>query len=159
LDRPNVKDLVSRGWMDAANDCDSCGAPVEVKVLSADDDGTSGSILVRCRHARGCDRLEELEAAQRNENTLVDYDDVAGWVWSDIFAKVGAKRYPTFQAVANVAPCCGCLRLVTDVPFIVWGESQAKPTWQANFCRRCFQEGGLGEMFVRNRAGRQSAET
>ena len=145
-----LKDYPQGQWIPAADACQSCGAPKEVRVTYVDDSGRAGSVEIRAHHRKDC-----FESAGEME----EGDDIAAWNFflPRIFIRnkavsAYASWFYAFSDVSNISPCVNCWRLVTGVPLILFGPDQKNVQWEIHFCDDCVKLLGIDKMLTRSMA-------
>lgn len=144
--QPRMKDYLGGGWIQAANDCDECRAPQEVRVVSVEMGGEEGVIEIRVRHTLGCPSLDDDMPEKYKKAQLLSHAETAGWVWTQHKWKIADKELYLFRMVGNHTICNNCLKFIVGVPLILWGPDRKEPEWEAHFCNVCTKELKLDQL-------------
>ena len=137
-----LKDYPIDVWLQAADDCPGCRAPVEMILLDRKEPARA---ITRVHHQVGCSTIELRRDMDANASTLQKIISV-GWKYPENLRTVNFRgvNLPTIRTHVEAVLCLLCWRIVTSGP-IVYFIPQHLGGGLLTFCKFCVEKHKLLE--------------
>ena len=144
--RKFLKDYPINVWLQAADDCNDCRAPVEITLLNREEPARA---MTRVHHQIGCDTIE-LRRGRDARSSILQKAIIMRWEYHEklrIFNFRGVNL-PTIKTYVEAVPCLLCWRIVTSGP-IVYFIPQYLRGGLLTFCKFCVEKYKLLENHIK----------
>ena len=144
--RKVLKDYPVNLWLQAADDCTGCRAPVEIMLLHH---SAPTKAITRVHHRRGCSTIELRKVLDSDVSILKKIISV-GWEYPQSLRTLNFRgvKFPIIRTHDEAVPCLICWRIVTSGP-IVYFLPQHLGEGLLTFCKFCVEKHKLLEKQVR----------
>ena len=144
--RKVLKDYPINVWLQAADDCTDCMAPVEIILLDREEPARA---MTRVHHRRGCSTIKLRKDLDVTPSILEKMISV-GWEYSESLRAFNFRgmNISTIMTHSEAVPCLVCWRIVTGGP-IVYFIPQHLGGGLLTFCKFCVEKHKLLEKQVR----------
>ena len=137
-----LKDYPMNVWLQAADDCTGCRAPVEIMLLHYREPTKA---ITRVHHRRGCSTIELRRDLDARASILKKIISV-GWEYPKSLRTFNFRgvNISTIRTYVEAVPCLLCWRIVTGGP-IVYFIPQYLGGGLLTFCKFCVEKHKLLE--------------
>ena len=140
--RKVLKDYPINVWLQAADDCTGCRAPVEIVLLDREEPARA---MTRVHHQIGCYMIElrrDLDASASIMKKIIS----VGWEYPESLRTLNFKEMnlPIIRTHVEAVPCLLCWRIATAGP-IVYFIPQHLGGGLLTFCKLCVEKHKLLE--------------
>ncbi len=140
--RKVLKDYPVNLWLQAADDCTGCRAPVEIILLDREEPARA---MTRVHHQIGCSTIELRRVLDSDVSILKKIISV-GWEYPESLSTLDFRgvNFPIIRTHDEAVPCLICWRIVTSGP-IVYFIPQHLGGGLLTFCKFCVEKHNLLE--------------
>ena len=145
--RKVLKDYPIKAWLQAADDCNYCRAPVEIILLNREEPARA---MTRVHHQMACSTIElrrDLEASA----SIIEKKISVGWEYPEDLRTFNFRgvNLPIIRTHVEAVPCLLCWRIITRGP-IIYFIAQHLEGGLLSFCKFCVEKHKLLENQIRH---------
>jgi len=142
--RKVLKDYPINVWLQAADDCNYCRAPVEIILLNREEPARA---MTRVHHQIGCSTIELRRGRDLDASVSIMKKVISvGWEYPESVRTLNFRgvNLPIIRTYVEALPCLICWRIVTGGP-IVYFIPQHRGEGLLTFCKFCVEKNKLLE--------------